>query len=108
MMSANIGCWEVCGFDGVPFIGITDKVEADTDVFGALIELVRIRWHPEIRRHLDMRDQRWCPEIRRRPDMTESQSTGSGGSLPSFVLMALLYIERMFLLRLCINQPIQS
>jgi len=37
---------------------------------------------------------RWRPEMRRRPDMTESPSTGSGGSLPSFVLTAFLYIER--------------
>ena len=29
-----------------------------------------------------------------RPDMTEFPSTGSGGSLPSFVLTAFLYIER--------------
>jgi len=41
-----------------------------------------------------MRDQRWRPEMRRRPDMTESPSTCSGGSLPSFVLTAFLYIER--------------
>jgi len=47
-----------------------------------------------------MRDQRWCPEMRRHPemrrcpDMTESPSTGLGGSLPSFVLKAFLYIER--------------
>jgi len=27
---------------------------------------------------------RWRPEMRRRQDMTESSSTGSGGSLPSF------------------------
>ena len=40
---------------------------------------VRIRWHPEMRRH---------------PDMTEFPSTGLGGSLPSFLLMALLYIVR--------------
>jgi len=34
-------------------------------------------------------------EMRRRQDMTESPSTGSGGgSLPSFVLTAFLYIER--------------
>jgi len=32
--------------------------------------------------------------MRRRPDMTESPCTGSGGSLPSFVLTAFLYIER--------------
>jgi len=32
--------------------------------------------------------------MRKRPDMTESPSTGSGGSLPSFVLTAFLYIER--------------
>jgi len=30
----------------------------------------------------------------RRPDMTESPSTGSGGSLPSFVVTDFLYIER--------------
>jgi len=35
-----------------------------------------------------MTDRRW------RPDMTESPSTVSGGSLPSFVLTAFLYIER--------------
>jgi len=40
------------------------------------------RWRP------DMTDRRW------RPDMTESPSTVAGGSLPSFVLTALLYIER--------------
>jgi len=34
------------------------------------------------------------PEMRSRPDVTESPSTGSGGSLPSFVLTAFLYIER--------------
>ena len=28
------------------------------------------------------------------PDMTDSPSTGSGGSLPSFVLTALLYVGR--------------
>jgi len=44
-----------------------------------------MRRRPEMRR---------CPEMRRRPDMTESPSTGSGGSLPSFVLTAFLYIER--------------
>jgi len=39
---------------------------------------------------------RWRPEMRGRPVMTESPSTGSevGGSLPSFVLTAFLYIER--------------
>jgi len=48
------------------------------------------RWRPEMtdrRWRLDMTDRRW------RLDMTESPSTVSGGSLPSFVLMALLYIE---------------
>jgi len=36
----------------------------------------------------EMTDRRW------RPDMTESPSTGSGRSLPSFVLTAFLYIQR--------------
>jgi len=35
-----------------------------------------------------MMDRRW------RPDMTDSPSTGSEGSLPSFILAAFLYIER--------------
>jgi len=35
----HVGCWKVCGFDGVPFAGITDEVEADTDVLRALMEL---------------------------------------------------------------------
>ena len=35
----HVGCRKVCGFDGVPFAGITDEVEADTDVLGALMEL---------------------------------------------------------------------
>jgi len=35
----QVGCRKVCGFDGVPFAGITDEVEADTDVRGALMEL---------------------------------------------------------------------
>ena len=35
----NVGCRKVCGFDGVPFAGITDDVEADSDVLGALMEL---------------------------------------------------------------------
>ena len=43
------------------------------------------RWRPEMR---------WRPDMRRRPDMSESPSTGSWGSLPSFVLMAFLHIER--------------
>jgi len=34
-----VGCWKVCGFDGIPFAGITDKVEVDTDVLGMLMEL---------------------------------------------------------------------
>jgi len=64
---------------------------------------VRIRWRPEMRRHPEMRrcpeigrrpEMRRHPEMRRRPDMTESPSTGSEGSLPSFVLCAFLYIER--------------
>jgi len=43
------------------------------------------------RRRPDMTDRRW------RPDMTESLSTArGGGSLPSFVLTALLYIERTY------------
>jgi len=59
------------------------------------------RWRPEMRRRPDVRDQRWRPEmrghpeIRWRPDMTESRTTArGGGSLPSFVLTAFLYIER--------------
>jgi len=39
-------------------------------------------------------DMRRRQDMRRRPDMTESPSTGSGGSLPSFVLTVFLYIER--------------
>ena len=35
----QFGCWKVCCFYGVPFAGITDEVEADTDVLGALMEL---------------------------------------------------------------------
>ena len=35
----HVGCRKVCGFDGVPFAGITDDVEADTDVLGVLREL---------------------------------------------------------------------
>jgi len=34
----RVGCRKVFGFDGVPFAGITDEVEADTDVLGALRE----------------------------------------------------------------------
>jgi len=44
-----------------------------------------------------MTDRRWRPDMTDRrwhPDMTESPTTVSGGSLPSFVLTALLYIER--------------
>jgi len=44
---------------------------------------------PEMRRRPEMRR---CPEMRRHPDMTESPITGLGGSLPSFVLTAFLYI----------------
>jgi len=36
----HAGCRKVCGFDGVPFAGVTDEVEADTDVLGTLIELL--------------------------------------------------------------------
>jgi len=35
----HVGCRKVCGFDGVPLAGITDEVEADTDVLGAPMEL---------------------------------------------------------------------
>ena len=35
----HVGCRKVCGFDGVLFSGITDEVEADTDVLRALMEL---------------------------------------------------------------------
>ena len=35
----HVGGREVCSFDGVPFAGITDEVEADADVLGALMEL---------------------------------------------------------------------
>ena len=35
----HVRCRKVCGFDGVPFAGVTDEVEADTDVLGALMEL---------------------------------------------------------------------
>jgi len=35
----HVGCRKVCGFDGVPFAGITDEVEADTDVLSALMQL---------------------------------------------------------------------
>jgi len=38
-VSEHLGCGKVCGFDGVPFAGITDEVEVDTDVLGALMEL---------------------------------------------------------------------
>jgi len=33
------GCRKVSGFDGVPFAGIMDEVEVNTDVLGVLIEL---------------------------------------------------------------------
>ena len=36
----HVGCRKVCGFDSVPFAGIMDEVEADTDVLGALMELL--------------------------------------------------------------------
>jgi len=35
----HVRCRKVCGFDGVPFAGVTDEVEADTDVLGVLMEL---------------------------------------------------------------------
>jgi len=35
----HVGCQKVCCFDGLPFAGITDKVEADTDVLHTLMEL---------------------------------------------------------------------
>jgi len=38
-VSEHVGCRKVCGFDGVPFAGITDEVEADTDVLGAFLIL---------------------------------------------------------------------
>ena len=38
-VSEHVGCQKVCGFDGVLFVGITDKVEVDTDVLGALMKL---------------------------------------------------------------------
>ena len=37
-VSEHVGCQKVCGFDGVPFAGVTDEVQADTDVLGALME----------------------------------------------------------------------
>ena len=38
-VSEHVGCRKVCCFDGVPFAGITDEVERDTDVLGTLLEL---------------------------------------------------------------------
>jgi len=35
----HVGCRKVCCFHGVPFAGITEEVEADTEVLGALMEL---------------------------------------------------------------------
>jgi len=35
----HVGCRKVCGFHGVPFAGIKDEVEVDTDVLGALMNL---------------------------------------------------------------------
>jgi len=62
-----------------------------------VVHLVQLQ-QPQLRQLLEERQYvriRWRPEMRRRPDMTESPSTGSGGgSLPSFVLTAFLYIER--------------
>jgi len=34
----SVRFWKVCCFDGVPFAGIMDEVEADTDVLGTLME----------------------------------------------------------------------
>jgi len=57
-------------------------------------------WRPEMTDQswrLEMTDRRWRPDMtdwRWRTDITESLSTVSGGTLPSFVLTALLYIER--------------
>jgi len=34
-----VGCWKVCGFNGVSFACIVDEVGADTDVLGVLIRL---------------------------------------------------------------------
>ena len=39
MMSERMSDVRRYGLDGVPFPGITDKVEADADVLGALMEL---------------------------------------------------------------------
>ena len=39
MMSESMSDVRRYGLDGVPFPGITDKVEADADVLGALMEL---------------------------------------------------------------------
>ena len=35
----HVGGREVCSFDGVPFAGITDEVEANDDVLSALVKL---------------------------------------------------------------------
>ena len=35
----HVGCRKVCGFDGIPFAGVTEEVEAGTDVLGTLMEL---------------------------------------------------------------------
>ena len=35
----HVGGQKVCCFDGVPFAGIMDELEAHTDVLGALMEL---------------------------------------------------------------------
>jgi len=35
----HVGGREVCSFDGIPFTGITDEVEADADMLGVLMEL---------------------------------------------------------------------
>ena len=35
----HVGFRKVCGFDGVPFAGVTDEMEWDTDMLGALMEL---------------------------------------------------------------------
>jgi len=39
-VSEHVGKQKVCGFDGIPFAGVTDEVEADTDVLGGLRELL--------------------------------------------------------------------
>lgn len=38
-VSKYVGDQELCSFDGIPFAGITDEVEVDTDLLGVLMEL---------------------------------------------------------------------